>query len=125
MASENMNVGEMRTRLIIESPVSADNGKGQEEDVWINVFGQNSSVPVRWRRKTTRFDSMSDSKGDGRVFALDTASVTMRYTSKVNSLCRVRRAGESGGYWYIIGSPERSQGGAWLEFTVQRRSAAL
>lgn len=125
MTAENINVGDMRTRIIIESTLSSDNGKGQEEDIWVNVFGQNSSVPVSWRRKTTRFDSMSDSKGDGRIFALETVSVIMRYTSKVTSLCRVRRAGESGGYWYIIGSPERSQNGAWLEFTVQRRSAAL
>lgn len=125
MASERTTAGDLRTPIIVEAPFSKEDGKGGEVDEWRNVFGEGRTVPAKWQRKMTRFDSTVDNTKDDRVFASDTAKVVIRYTKAVTSLCRVMRKGEEGGWWYIIGSPERSTDGNWLEFTAERRSAAL
>ena len=120
-----VSAGEMSTRIIVEAPHSMPDGKGGETDTWQNVFGGNVSIPAKWRRKMTRFDSTVDNRADDRVIASETAKVHVRYCSGITSVCRVRRVGDDSGYWYIIGTPERSVNRGWLEFTVERRSAAL
>lgn len=125
-----VSAGEMSTRIIVEAPHSEEDGKGGEIDVWKNVFGKNVSgedvtIPAKWRRKMTRFDSTVDNKADDRVIASETAKVHVRYCSGITSVCRIRRIGDEFGYWYIIGTPERSDNRGWLEFTVERRAAAL
>lgn len=125
MASDKTTAGELRERLYIEAPFPEEDGKGGETDTWKNVFGEGKTVAAKWRRKMTRFDSTVDNTKDDRVFASETAKVVIRYTGRVDSLCRVKRKGEKDGWWYIIGSPERSVDGNWLEFTAERRAAAL
>ena len=125
MASNKTTAGDLRTLLFIEAPFPVEDGRGGERDEWRNVFGEGRCVPAKWQRKMTRFDSTVDNKKDDRVFASDTAKVVIRYTKAVSSLCRVKRKGDNEGWWYIIGSPERSTDGNWLEFTAERRSAAL
>lgn len=125
MASEKTVAGELRTPIIVEAPFSEEDGKGGEADTWRNVFGEGKSIHAKWKRKMTRFDSTVDNAKDDRVFASETAKVIIRYTKAVTSVCRVKRKGEDGGWWYIIGSPERSTDGGWLEFTAERRAAAL
>lgn len=124
MAFSNVTAGSMNTAIFVEAPFSEDDGKGQEIDNWKNIFGEGKTIPARWRRKMTRFDSTVDNTKDDRTFASETATVSVRYTSAVTSLCRVKRRGEDG-WWYVIGSPDRSPEGNWLEFTVERRAAAL
>lgn len=125
MASDRTTAGELRTPIFIEAPFSEEDGKGGEIDAWRNVFGDGKTIQAKWRRKMTRFDSTVDNAKDDRVFASETAKVTIRYTKTVTSVCRVKRRGETDGWWYIIGSPERSVDGNWLEFTAERRGAAL
>ena len=120
-----VSAGEMSTRIIVEAPNSVPDGKGGEADTWRNIFGGNVSIPAKWRRKMTRFDSTVDNRADDRVIASETAKVHVRYCSGITSVCRVRRMGDDTGYWYIIGTPERSVDRGWLEFTVERRAAAL
>lgn len=120
-----VSAGEMSTRIIVEAPHSEEDGKGGEIDVWKNVFGEGVTIPAKWRRKMTRFDSTVANKADDRVIASETAKVHVRYCSGITSVCRIRRIGDDSGYWYIIGTPERSVNRGWLEFTVERRAAAL
>lgn len=120
-----VSAGEMSTRIIVEAPESVGDGKGGEIDAWKNIFGEGVTIPAKWRRKMTRFDSTVDNRADDRVIASETAKVHVRYCSGITSVCRVRRIGDNFGYWYIIGTPERSVNRGWLEFTVERRAAAL
>ena len=120
-----VSAGELSTRIIVEAPYSEDDGKGGEIDTWKNIFGEGKAIPAKWRRKMTRFDSTVDNKADDRVIASETAKVYVRYCSGITSVCRVRRIRDDSGYWYIIGTPERSVDRGWLEFTVERRAAAL
>lgn len=120
-----VSAGEMSTRIMVEAPFSQSDGKGGETDSWKNIFGDGVCIPAKWRRKMTRFDSTVDNRVDDRVIASETAKVYVRYCSGITSVCRVRRVGDDAGYWYIIGTPERSVNRGWLEFTVERRAAAL
>lgn len=124
MAFSKISAGRLNTMVYIEAPYPEEDGKGQETDCWKNVFGEGRAVPAKWVRKMTRFDATVDNTKDDRVFASETATVTMRYTSAVHSLCRLKRRGEAG-WWYVIGSPDRSGNGNWVEMTVERREAAL
>lgn len=126
MSFNNMTASQMRTRIIIESPDITEDGLGGEASSWNNVFGEGKSILVRWVKKMTRFDSVVDNAKNDRVFSAEVATITTRYTSRINSLCRVRQKNApKNEWWYIIGSPERSVNGNWVEFTVERRGAAL
>lgn len=125
MASEKIAAGDLRTPILIEAPIVEEDGMGGEIDAWGNVLGKNRVIFAKWKRKMTRFDATVDNTKDDRVFASETANVTIRYTAAVTSLCRIKRQGEEGGWWYIIGTPDRSEDGGWLRFTVERRAAAL
>jgi head-tail adaptor len=100
-----------------------DDGAGGEIDSWEDVT--DGLFPATWRRKMTRFDSTIDNVENKRVLASETAVVTVRYTQKITSVCRVARFGDEAGWWEIIGTPERSVDGGWLEFTVERKAAAM
>lgn len=67
----------------------------------------------------------SDRTDHDHVAAVETAVVTIRYNSRIDSVCRLRRIGDTGGPWDVVGSPDRSPNGLWLEFTVERKAAAL
>lgn len=117
--------GSLRTRIVVEKPDSEKTGKATKRDNWKNVFGDGVAIWADWKRKMTRFDSTVDNVENDRVVANETAKVKIRYCTGVTSVCRVKRIGDEEGYWYIIGSPDRSTDGGWLEFTVERKAAAL
>lgn len=121
--AENVFVGQLVTRLRFEIPETAPDGAGGKNVTWTPLFGELVTVPARWRVRTsysadevTEYDHMA---------AVERANVTIRYTSKVDSTCRVWRVGDNGGVWNIVGSPERSENKMWLKFAVERRVAAL
>lgn len=122
MAFSNITAGSLSELICVEAPNAVEDGAGGEESNWQNVFGEGAVIHAKWRNKLTRFDTSVDDSKSGRVFALETATVTVRYTRAINSSCRVRRRGDSTWY-YIIGSPNRSPEGSWLEFTAERRGA--
>lgn len=124
MAFSKISAGRLNAQVYIEAPYPIEDGKGQETNCWRNIFGEGRTVAARWVRKMTRLDTTVDNTKDDRVFASETATVTLRYTSAVNSLCRLKRRGETR-WWYIIGSPDRSDNGNWVEMTVERRAASL
>ena len=115
--------GSLRTRIIVEMPDSVKTGRATKVDKWKNVFGEGATIHADWKRKMTRFDSTVDNVENDRVTANETAKVKIRYCKGVTGVCRVKRIGDEEGYWYVIGSPDRN--GGWLEFTVERKAAAL
>lgn len=118
-----MSSGALRTRIIVETPDSERTGKATKRDNWKNAFGDGVTIGAEWVRKLTRIDSTVDVVGNERVAAKETAKVKVRYCRGITSVCRVKRIGDEDGYWYIVGSPERD--GGWLNFTVERKAAAL
>ena len=118
----NITAGSLSVRIIVEAPNATEDGAGREVNSWQNVFGEGKSIPAKWRRKLSKFDTSVDDAKSGRVFALETSTVTVRYTKAITSSCRVRLKGEKQWY-YIIGTPNRSPEGNWLEFTAERRGA--
>lgn len=123
MAFTNLDAGAARTRIRVQKPVSVDDGGGNEIDTWEDVA--EGSFAAVWRRKLTRFDSSIDNRDNERVYAPETAVVSVRFTKRITASCRVQRIGDDGGFWTIIGTPERSVDGGWLEFTVERKVKAL
>lgn len=124
MASNNVYAGELTTRIVVEVPDSAPNGRGGKTVTWKPLFGERVSIPAKWRRRAGTA-AASDHEAHDRVAAVETATVTIRYNSRIGSTCRVRRIGDTGGAWDIVGSPDQSPNRMWLEFTVERRVAAL
>lgn len=123
MAFSTLDAGAARTRIRVQKPVSVDDGAGGEIDTFEDVA--EGTFAAVWRRKLTRFDSAIDNTGDERVYAPETAVVTVRYTKRITAVCRVMRIGDDGGWWDIIGTPERSVDGGWLEFAVERKVRAI
>lgn len=128
MAFTNLDAGAMRTRIRVQKPVHREDGTGNEIDTWEDV--SEGTFAAVWRRKLTRFDSAIDREGNDRVMAPETAVVTVRFTRKITADCRVFRMGENAADgklipWEIIGTPERSVDGGFLEFTVERKARAL
>ncbi len=123
MAFTNLDAGAARTRIRVQRSVSGDDGGGNEIDTWEDVA--EGSFAAVWRRKLTRFDSAIDNRDNERVYAPETAVVSVRFTKRITASCRVFRIGDNGGAWTIIGTPERSVDGGWLEFTVERKVKAL
>lgn len=122
MASNNVYAGELTARIVVEVPESEKNGGGGKTVTWKLLFGEGISLPARWRRRS---GTSSDREEHDRVAAFESALVTVRYNSRLGSTCRVRRIGDTGGPWNVVGTPNRSPNGMWLEFTVERRVAAL
>lgn len=123
MAFALLDASAARTRIRVQRPIPEDDGGGNEIDRWEDVA--EGTFAAVWKRKLTRFDSAIDNKGEGRIFAPETAVVTVRYTRRITAACRVGRIGDDGGWWQIIGTPERSVDGGWLEFAVERKVRAL
>ena len=129
MAFTNLDAGAMRTRIRVQKLVTIDDGGGNDIDTWEDVT--EGSFAAVWRRKLTRFDSArskgktTDALKSLMKLAPETAVVTVRFTKRITASCRVQRIGDDGGYWTIIGTPERSVDGGWLEFTVERKVKAL
>ena len=130
MAFTNLDAGAARTRIRVQRPVSVDDGGGNEIDTWEDAA--EGSFAAVWRRKLTRFDSAIDNRDNERVYAPETAVVSVRFTKRITASCRVFRIGDdqrfpdgNSGAWTIIGTPERSVDGGWLEFTVERKVKAL
>ena len=123
MAFTNLDAGAARTRIRVQRPVSVDDGGGNEIDTWEDVA--EGTFAAVWRRKLNRFDSAVDNWDNERVYAPETAVVSVRFTKRITASCRVFRIGDNGGAWTIIGTTERSVDGGWLEFTVERKVKAL
>ena len=123
MAFAVLDASAARTRIQVQKAVSQEDGGGNEVDAWEDV--STGTFAAIWRRKLTRFDSAVDDKDGDRLTAPETAVVTVRYTGRITPYCRVRRVGDNGGWWTIIGTPERSVDGGWLEFTVERKVRSI
>lgn len=123
MAFSILAAGAANMRIYVQKPCSRTDGTGNEVDDWEDIYA--NGIQAIWRRKTTRYDAIQDSRKDDSVFAAETAAATVRYTRKITSDCRVRCAGDNGGWWYIIGTPERSVDGGWLAFTAERKRESM
>lgn len=123
MAFNNITAGNLDTLIFVEAPNPIEDGAGGEENNWKNVFGDGTAIHAKWRNKLSRFDTSTDDSKSGRVFALETVTITVRYTRAITASCRVRKRGKNQEWYYIVGTPNRSPEGNWLEFTAERRGA--
>lgn len=123
MAFSILAAGAANTRIHVQKPCSRTDGTGNEVDAWEDIYA--NGIQAIWRRNTTRYDANKDSRKDDSVFAAETAAIALRYTRRIAPDCRVRRAGDDSGWWYVIGTPERSIDGGWLTFTVERKRESM
>lgn len=121
MASNNVYAGDLTARIVVEVPDTQKNGRGGKTVTWKPLFGERVSLPAKWRA-TVR---TADSADNGRVAAEESATVTIRNNGRIGAVCRVRRIGDLGEPWDVVAAPVPSPNGMWLEFTVQRKAAAL
>ncbi len=121
MAFNGLFAGELTARIIVEAAVTHPDGTANSENKWKPIYGDHVTIPAKWRRKTSRMSETSDGIQNNHVGAIEAAVVHVRYNGKITASCRVKRIGDNGGIWYVVGSPERSPDGAWLEFHVERR----
>lgn len=121
MATNNVYAGELTSRIVVEVPDTQKNGKGGKTVTWKPLFGEHISLPARWRSEVR----VADSTDHAHTAAVESATVTVRNNNRIGAVCRIRRIGDLGGAWDVVAAPVSSPNGRWLEFTVQRRVAAL
>lgn len=120
MAFSGLGAGALSARIIVEETIPKQDGKGQEVNQWRPLYGGRIAIPAKWRRSRSSTNSALDRVENNRLGVTEQALVQVRYNRRITASCRVRRIGDEGGVWYIVGSPERSPDGAWLEFYVER-----
>lgn len=121
MATNNVYAGELTSRIVVEVPDTQKNGRGGKTVTWKPLFGERVSLPAKWRT-TVR---VADTVDHDHVAAVESATVTIRNNKRVGAVCRIRRIGDTGEPWDVVAAPVPSPNRMWLEFTVQRKAAAL
>ena len=121
MATNNVYAGELTSRIVVEVPDTQKTGRGGKTVTWKPLFGEMVSLPAKWRT-TVR---VADTVDHDHVAAVESATVTIRNNKRVGAVCRIRRIGDTGEPWDVVADPVPSPNRMWLEFTVQRKVAAL
>ncbi len=109
--------GEMRTKITIQALTDGINENGFQTKEWANIFGDKKAWCL-WvnAHGTEVYDTM-------RLNLKEPATITMRYTPKVNVRCRIFREDEpqDDAHAYEIISIDNVQDGrSRMEIKVQR-----
>ena len=120
--AKSANAGELRTFVQIKRPKSEKNANGYTVTEWLNIYGGETYVGVKWVNAHGQevFDALS-------AGVKDLATVTMRFTPKVSPTCRVYLRSEAEAYakgelrpYEVISLDNVDQRGRWLELKVKR-----
>lgn len=116
--AKRANPGELRTRIEIHDYHSVLDQDGYEIGQWINVFGEGGLVHCKW--VNAHGTEVLTAKQLG---LRELATLTMRYTPKLTSRCRIFRIGDPAPY-EVISIDNVENRNEWLEVKVQRKEAS-
>lgn len=104
----------MHTRITVKSLTTGIDADGYPTEAWTDVFG--GKVWCNWKNAhgTELYDTM-------RLDLKEVATITMRYSDKVNERCRVWRGTDE---YEIISVDNVDDARQWLEIKVKRRVVA-
>lgn len=125
--AKDANPGELRTPVIIESYIDTPDADGYVNEVWTNIFGEDSNpIKIKWvnLHGSEVYEAMSLDLKDG-------ATLTMRYSPRINQKCRILKLAD---YlktesdleerrrlaFEVISMDDVDERGEWLELKVQR-----
>lgn len=111
--------GELRTRIQVFAPDGeALDGDGYPTGAPVNVFGEGQSVYCKWVN-----DHGSDVYTAKQLGLTEPATLTLRYTPKITSVCLIYRGADPAPY-EVVSLNDVEDRHAWLEVRVQRKAAA-
>ncbi len=117
--AKSARAGELRTRIQVFAPVEGGvDADGYPIEGTVNVFGEGGSRRCKWVNAYGR--EVYDARQAG---VTEPATLTMRYTDKVTTVCTVYKGDDPKPY-EVISVNDVEERHAWLEVKVQRRSAA-
>ena len=113
---KSARIGEMHTKITVKSLTTGIDADGYPTETWTDVFG--GKVWCNWKNAHGQelYDTM-------RLDLKEVATITMRYSDKVNERCRIWREAETDAY-EIISIDNVDDARQWLEIKVKRRVIA-
>ena len=114
--------GEMRTRIRILRPVDQKGPGGYRNPEYHNIYEDDRSLSCKWTDDYGRLAVEAHSLG-----LRDTATLTIRYNSRITADCIVAVGSGENQRLYDLSDTPNDIGGAhrWMELRVQRRTKAL
>lgn len=109
---KSARIGDMHTKITVKSLTTGMDADGYPTESWTNVFGGTNQVWCNWKNAhgTEVFDAM-------RLDLKEPATITMRYSDKVNVRCRIWRGADA---YEIISIDNVDDARKWLEIKVKR-----
>lgn len=121
--SKHANSGELRTKVFFKNVERNTDAEGFPKEVEINIFGKDEhskDIPARVKwvnvHGTEVFSAM-------QLKLRETATITMRYSPKINAGLLVYKGDDPKPY-EIISVDNVEERSKWLEIKVQRKVAA-
>ena len=116
-----ISAGDLRTRIRVQNnaPERAP-GSITQTDHWIDLGNVNETDPPRYKRCQWIGAHGSEGFADGLLEADQTATIRLRYDSRITPACRILLNGEP---WAITGVDDVRQLHRWMEIKVERTVA--
>lgn len=103
-----MHAQQLRTRILIQRPVSAQDAAGQPIDSWVDVGPDWADFRVLGGLEAIKADAPIN---------LSRASCRIRYREDITTDMRVQAAGEA---WHIVSLQPDVNGRRWVDLIVER-----
>lgn len=113
--SKKANAGELKTSIYFFRIERGTNSNGYSEEKEVNIFGDSVPVKCKWvnLHGSEVFEAM-------QLEIKDPATITMRYSPKINETLSVYRSGDDK-LFEIISIDNVQNQNKWLEIRVQRK----
>jgi len=110
--------GELRTKIRVLSPADTPDPDGYTGGHLVNVFGENGYRYCKW--VNAHGLEVYEARQAGVV---EPATLTLRYTPKITTVCLIYRDGDPDPY-EVISLNDVENRHVWLEVRVHRKAAA-
>lgn len=113
--AKSVNIGEMRTKITIKTPVKSTDADGFATTSLSDAFGGKVWCKWVWQHGAEVFENMR--LGLGQI-----ATITMPYTDKITPQCKIWREGETAAAdaWEIVSIDNVEEARRFLEIKVRR-----
>lgn len=114
-----INAGDLRTPCAVEEAVTEYDSNAEPTVIWENVFGEGN-----WLWCAVEIHTEEREEG-GRRFVMETATITTRFSPRVNERCRIYPKSEREKPYLIESAQKINHREGWMVIKATRRRAAL